>query len=103
VCQCGRSVSKLYFKGGHLACRRCHGALYASQVCDKRSRPILQAKRLRTFLELKSYMSKSNRQRLKSRLATAPKQAHLKTKRLANEAIQLPQGNYRTRGAMHWA
>jgi hypothetical protein len=48
VCQCGRSVRRLYFKNGHLACRRCQGAIYASQVCGKHSRPILQAKRLRT-------------------------------------------------------
>jgi hypothetical protein len=67
----------------------------------KHSRPILQAKRLRSFLELKSYMRQSNRQRLKARLDTAPKQSQLRTKRLANDAIQRPQGNYRTRGAMH--
>jgi hypothetical protein len=103
VCQCGRSVTKLYFNAGHLACRRCQNAVYASQVCDKAARPILQAKRLRTFLELKTYMRQSNRQRLKARLSPAPKQSHLTTKRLANEAIQRPQGNYRTRGAMHWA
>jgi hypothetical protein len=103
VCQCGRSVTKLYLQDGSLKCSRCTNAVYASQVCGKHSRPILQAKRLRAFLELKSYMRQSNRQRLKAHLATAPKGAHLTTKRLANEAIQLPQGNYRTRGAMHWA
>jgi hypothetical protein len=48
---------------GTFACRRCHDAIYASQVCGKHSRPILQAKRLRTFLELKTYMRQSNRQR----------------------------------------
>ena len=103
VCQCGRSVRRLYFQVGNLACRRCQDAIYASQVCGKHSRPILQAKRLRTFLELKSYMRRSNRQRLKARLTTAPKQSHLRTKRLANDAIQRPHGNYRTRGAMLWA
>jgi hypothetical protein len=102
VCQCGRSVRRLYFKGGHLACRRCQPAIYASQVCGKHSRPILQAKRLRTFLALKTYMRQSNRQRLKARLATTPKQSELKIKRLANDAIQRPQRNYRTRGAMQW-
>jgi hypothetical protein len=99
---CGRSVTRLYFKGGQLACRRCKDAIYASQLCGKHSRPILQGKRLRTFLELKTYMRQSNRQRLNARLTTAPKQSHLRTKRLANDAIQRPQGNYRTRGAMHW-
>jgi hypothetical protein len=103
ICQCGRSVRRVYFQAGHLACRRCQDAIYASQVCGKHSRSILQAKRLRTFLELKSYMRQSNRQRLKARLTTAPKQSHLRTKRLANDAFQRPQGNYRTRGAMQWA
>jgi hypothetical protein len=107
ICQCGRSVRRVYFKGGHLACRRCCDATYASRVCDKRTRPILQAKRLQNFLQLKSYMSKRNRRRLTARIATAPEQvlghlSRLKSKRLAHHSIPLPQSNYRTRGAMHW-
>ena len=101
ICKCGRSVTKLYFNYGSLHCRRCANATYASRILDKRTRPILQAIRLRTFLQLKSYMSKRNRQRLKARIATAPIK-DLKSKRLAHHAIQLPQTNYRTRGAMHW-
>jgi hypothetical protein len=101
ICNCGRSVKKLYFRHLNLACRRCCNATYASRVCSKRQRPILQANRIKTFLELKSYMSRSNRQRLKARIATAPKQ-DLNSKRLAHHAIQLPQSNYGTRGAMHW-
>jgi hypothetical protein len=101
VCQCGRSVTRVYFKGGHLACRRCCGATYASRQCDKRLRPILQAKRLQNFLQLKTYMSQRNRQRIKARIASAPQQ-ELKSKRLAHHSIQLPQSNYRTQGAMHW-
>jgi hypothetical protein len=61
----------------------------------------LQAERLQAFLELKTYMSKRSRQRLKARIATAPIK-ELKSKRLAHHAIQLPQSNYGTRGAMHW-
>jgi hypothetical protein len=98
---CGRSVTKLYFNYGSLKCRRCANATYASRVLDKRTRPILQAIRLRSFLQLKSYMSQRNRQRLKLRIATAPIK-ELKSKRLTHHAIQLPQGNYGTRGAMHW-
>jgi hypothetical protein len=64
VCQCGRSVRRVYFKVGHLACRRCHGATCASRICSKRLRPILQAQRLQVFLQLKSHMSQRNRQRL---------------------------------------
>jgi len=101
ICNCGRSVTKLYFKTGHLACRRCQSAVYASQVCDKCTRPVLQAQRRQWFLKLKARtgMWKSTRQRLQ--LATAPSK-ELNSKRLAHHSIQLPQSNYRTRGAMHW-
>jgi hypothetical protein len=100
VCNCGRSVCRVYFKSAHLSCRRCVGATYASRQCDKRMRPILQAKRLQFFLEHKRGMHKSNRERLKARIVTAPEE--FTTKRLAHHSIQLPQRNYCTRGAMHW-
>jgi hypothetical protein len=100
ICECGRPVIKLYFHRLNLACRRCCNAIHASQLCGKHSRPILQAKRLRTFLEFKSGMSQRKRQRLTIRLTTA------KALELASERIQdrakLPQGNYGTRGLMHW-
>jgi len=101
VCQCSRRVAKLYFNGGGLACPRCLGATYASRACSKRLRPILQAQRIKSFLKLKSYMSRRNGQRIKARIATAPNQ-DLHSKRLASPVIQLPQRNYSTRGAMHW-
>jgi hypothetical protein len=101
VCNCGRSVRRVYFKGGHIACRRCINAVYASQVCSGRvMRSALQAKRLQFFFEHKSGMWKSTRQRLKARIVTAPEQ--VTSKRLAHYSIPLPQSNYRTRGAMHW-
>src|SRR5262245_37444865 len=90
VCPCGSSVRSVYFKAGHLACRCCQDATYASRACSKDLRPILQAKRLRTFFELKSYMWQSNRQRLKARLSSAPNQ-DFKSKRLDHHVIQLPQ------------
>ena len=34
-CNCGRTVRRLYFRHGNLACRRCTQAIYASQACDK--------------------------------------------------------------------
>lgn len=101
VCNCGRRVTKLYFRYGSLKCRRCHHAVDASQVCDKRTRPILQARRLHNFLRFKSYMSKANRERIKSRLAKAPIK-DLKGKRLSHHSIVLPIGNHNTKGAMHW-
>jgi hypothetical protein len=101
ICNCGRSVTKLYFKGEHLTCRRCCNAIHASQACSKRLRPILQAHRMHTFLKLKSYMWKTTRQRLKARITAAARQ-ELKSKRLADHSIQIPSSNYSTRGAMHW-
>ena len=101
ICNCGRSITKLYFNYGSLRCRRCANAVYASQARSKRLRPILQAQRIRTFLELKSYMWKSTGQRLKARLTLATRQ-DLKSRRLAHHSIQIPFSNYSTRGAMRW-
>jgi len=101
VCSCGRSITKVYFTYGSLKCRRCAGATFASRQCSKRLRPILQTKRLQFFIEHKSGMWKSNRQRLKARIVTAPNQ-ELNSKRLSHHSIQLPQRNYGTYGTMHW-
>jgi hypothetical protein len=102
ICQCGRPVISLYLHHGNLSCRRCVGAIYASQVCDKHSRPILQAKRLLSFLEFKTGtgMSRRNRQRVLARLTTA-KPLEFASKRI-DDRTKLPQSNYSTRGAMHW-
>lgn len=53
VCGCNRKARKLYLLGGLFCCRRCcwrSGCRYASQVANKFSRAMLQAKRLRTFI-----------------------------------------------------
>jgi hypothetical protein len=101
ICRCGRSMRKLYLVGGSLGCRYCHNTVRASQVCGKRTRPVLQAIRLRTFLALKRDMRQTNRQRLKARLASKPTTSTLNSKRLSNKAT-LPNSNYLTRGLMHW-
>jgi hypothetical protein len=101
ICECGYGFRRLFFRCGHLACKDCHGLTYASRALGKRTRPILQAIRLRKLLELKSYMSKRNRQRLAARLTPAVTQ-ELISKRLSHHTIQLPQSNYGTRGAMLW-
>src|SRR5262245_45137359 len=54
ICNCGRGVTKVYFNYGSLKCRRCANAIYASQTCSKRLRPILQAQRTHIFLKLKT-------------------------------------------------
>ena len=99
--QCGRATIKLYFKHQNLGCRTCCNVIYASQTRNKRGRSTLKAVRLRNFLELKSGMSKRNRQRLKTRISPTSTQ-ELKTKRLAHHRIQIPVHNYNTRGAAHW-
>jgi len=101
ICECGYGVRRLYFRHGHLACKHCYKLTYASRVLDKRTRPTLQAIRLRNFLEFKSGMSKRNRQRIKARIPTAITK-ELKGKRLAHHRIPIPFSNYGTRGAMHW-
>ena len=101
VCQCGRSVTRVYFNYGSLKCRACAGATYASRQCSKHLRPILQAKRLRFFLEHKPSMSKRNRRRIASRITVAAEQ-EFTSKRLKHHSIQLPQRNYGTCGAMDW-
>ena len=99
VCKCGYGARRLFLRHGSLACKHCHGLIYASQVCSKRQRSILQAQRIHSFLTLKSYMSLNNRQHLEARITT---KQELKSKRLAHHSIQQPQHNYGTRGAMHW-
>jgi hypothetical protein len=103
ICQCGRSVTKVYFSYGSLKCRRCCDATYASRVCDKRMRPILQAKRFQAFLQFKAGtgMSKRNQQRIKARITTALTQ-DFNSKRLAHHSILRPQRNHGTYGAMPW-
>jgi len=70
----------------------------------KRAVAILQAKRVKAFLDLKTYMKRSQRQRLERRRRTLQAKAtpgYKLSKRLSGKAI-LPHGNYETRGAMHW-
>jgi hypothetical protein len=103
--RCTRPIIGLYCNHGSLACRRCHGAIHASQVCGKHSRPALQAIKLRNFLNWKTYMSQRNRQRIEARLrslAQPTQPTQLTSKRLTNERIQHPSSNYSTRGLMHW-
>jgi hypothetical protein len=50
VCQCGRTVCRVYFRHQHLACRRCWRAVYASQKYDQNGRKRLKASKLRLDL-----------------------------------------------------
>jgi hypothetical protein len=86
---CSRSVTKLYFKGGYLNCRRCCNGTYASRVLGKYTRPVLQAIRLHNLLQFKTYMSKRNRNRLKARIPVTARH-ELNSKRVSHHSIQLP-------------
>jgi hypothetical protein len=95
--QCRRPTFNLYFHCGNLSCRRCviGGAIYVSQVLDKRSRPILQANRLAYYLRHKKYLRKTTQAALQARLASlGDKPSHLKGKRVANYRVQLPITDY---------
>jgi hypothetical protein len=99
---CGRSITKLYFKGGSLNCRRCVNAVYASQLCSgKQMRTELQVQRLKNFLKFKRYMSKRTRKHLTSYIAKAPRH-EFKSKRLSHHSIMLPTDNHGTYGPMPW-
>lgn len=68
LCNCGRAVEKLYYLHHYLACRRCHNAVNASQVLGKRTRPILQAIRIQSFLDSKPRLFRKTRERLQKKL-----------------------------------
>jgi hypothetical protein len=87
VCDCGRAVIKLYWRHANLACQHCQNAIRASQALGKRTRPLLKAVRLQTFLDHKTHLHKRTRQRL--------------LKRLSDEAL-LPTGNYGIQGSRLW-
>ena len=68
VCDCGRSVRRLYYLNRHIACRRCQNAIYASQSLSHQQRPILQANRIQSFLDGRPRLMRKVRDRLLKRL-----------------------------------
>jgi hypothetical protein len=51
VCPCGRRAFRLRLIRGAFQCRKCCAVPYLSQAVDSPHRPIVQAKRIRRFLE----------------------------------------------------
>jgi len=117
ICKCNRPIISLYYQRGNLACRRCSNAIYASQTLDKRTRPILQAIRLRRFFHSQSDIrrpfpakpktklwNKSYR-RLRDRCLSLECKARrpigLVSKRLTERTLR-PQSNYQLRMRAHW-
>jgi hypothetical protein len=86
-CSCGRAVLKLYCQHRHLACRRCHNAIFASQTVDQRERPILEANRIANFLDSKSHIYRRTRERLHNKLG---------------EKLMRAQGKLGTRATSFW-
>jgi hypothetical protein len=66
---CDRAVIKVYLHHHNLACRHCHGAIYASQAIDQHSRPVLQASRIESFLNTKQGLYQRTRERLKQKFS----------------------------------
>jgi hypothetical protein len=81
-CHCGRPVQKLYLFLRNLACRHCLQARYASQLLGPRSRPILQAARIQSFIDNKPRIFRRTRDRLQ---------------RLLGEKVMTAQGRLSTR------
>jgi hypothetical protein len=68
VCACGKPCFKVYYLSHKLACKRCHGAVNASQVLSKRTRPVLQVSRLESYLNNKQGIYRRTRERLAKKL-----------------------------------
>jgi hypothetical protein len=106
VCECGRPVTKLYFKYGSLHCRRCTNAVYASQVCSgRKTRSHLQATRLQNFIRaLPPKVRRTTKARLAARQQALAKQAQdtvRKSTRIDHKAKHI-QSNYDIRTTAYW-
>jgi hypothetical protein len=80
-CDCGRAVVKLYCLHRRIACRRCHGATYASRAINQHQRPALQASRIQSFLN-NAKLFQRTRERLEKRFG---------------QQVMMAQGKLRTR------
>src|SRR5215813_9850821 len=67
ICTCGRPTIKLYIHHQRIACKRCHNAINASQTLGARTRPVLAASRIQSFLE-KLGLRRRTRERITRKL-----------------------------------
>ena len=65
---CGKPTIKVFCHHRRLSCARCHHATYASRALGSRTRPILQATRLASFLDGKNRLLRRTRERLQRKL-----------------------------------
>lgn len=68
ICTCGKPVIKLYILNRHIACKRCCNAINASQNLGSKTRPVLQATRIQSFLDNKSRLFHRTQERLRKKL-----------------------------------
>jgi len=65
---CGRAVMRLYLHHSTLLCRCCCNGRYASQAISSKSRPVLEATRIQSFLDNKPRIFHKTQERLRKRL-----------------------------------
>jgi hypothetical protein len=96
--QCARPVISLYFRSQNLGCRRCVGAIYASQVCGKHGRKALQSHRVKQYLSFKPSLPLKTKHRLQARCTS---NTELVSKRIGDKA-KLPHSNYQVQALALW-
>src|SRR5262249_40308909 len=65
---CGRAIMRLYHWHNSLLCRHCFPSRYASQAISSKSRPVLEATRIQSFLNNKQRLFHKTQERLRKRL-----------------------------------
>lgn len=65
---CGRAIMRLYLHHSTLLCRCCCNGRYASQAISSKSRPVLEATRIQSFLDNKLRIFHKTQERLRKRL-----------------------------------
>jgi hypothetical protein len=100
ICSCGRPIITLYFRHNRLACRRCIGAIYASQAVSQDNRKALLSHRIKQFLQSGLGLTRNTERRLEARCtSTKP----LDSKRITDKALR-PQGRFhvQTEALPYW-
>jgi len=101
-CQCGRGAFRFYITRNSLRCKGCAGAIYASQACTSKARPILQAIRLKAFLQGAHGIWHRTRYRLQAtQKAFQQRHGHVwHSRRIPDRALR-PRQRYRHHGSLN--
>jgi hypothetical protein len=98
ICDCSRPVISLYLRNTNLACRRCTGAIYASQTQGKQGRKALQSHRIKQYLTFKPSLIAKTKQRL---LVRCSADTELTSRRITDKA-RLPPVSYQVQALPLW-